>query len=326
MPSVSSPRRESRKRSRVGLRLVSVASLVVLAATACDNQRSPLEPTAPGTTSAGLAQEVRQQWSPYVGVQVTAEALDAYRDALALLAQSGQLKGVRVEIRKGSVVAGARVIKAIGSLGIELLGLIGNDFLFDQDIEGVIDRIFRRYPEIRYFQIGNEITSPPSGPTMTLERYMEVFQRIHAHVQTRYPGRAILLTQSTPGSGLLGPMELETMASLGLADLDPATVIVAINDYSPNSAVQYVGVLGSALRRHRVWVTESGLPNPDGHIAFVRDGYPLLRNYLRAERVYWFVMWGGDAGSDTEFSLIKNPGSFPDYWTSPLFRLLTGAD
>ncbi len=308
---------------------VALFLLVLFAATttACEDRRSPLAPTDPGLSNLRLAQEVAQQWSPYVGVQVTGEALDAYQDALALLLRSGQLKGVRVEISRGSLAAGARVIKAIGALGVELLGLISNEYLFDQDIERVIDRIFATYPEIRYFQVGNEITTilPTSGPTMSIERYMAVFQRIYDHVQTRYPGRAILLTQSTLGSGVYGPIELETMAALGLADMDPAKVIIAINDYDPQSAAQYVGLLGGTLRRHRVWVTESGVANADAHIGFVQGGYPLLRNYLRAERIYWFVMWGGDSGSDSEFSLIKNPGRYADYWTSPLFRLLTGS-
>ena len=49
----------------------------------------------------------------------------------------------------------------------------------------------------------------------------------------------------------------------------------------------------------------------------------LLRRYLRAERVYWYVLWGGDAGPDTDFSLIKSPASYPNYWKSPLLTLLT---
>ncbi len=327
-PPAPSQRRGPALRHRVGLlALVLVLVLVAFTSTACADRRSPLGPTDPGAVHPGLALEVRQQWSPYVGVQVTGEALDAYQDALARLARSGQLRGVRVEIRSGSLAAGARVIKAIGALGVDLLGLISNESLFDPDIERVIDRIFAAYPEIRYFQVGNEITTilPASGPTMTIERYMAVFHRIYDHVQARYPGRAVLLTQSTLGFGVYGPTELETMAALGLAEMDPATVIIAINDYAPQAATQYVGLLGGPLRRHRVWVTEAGVANADAHIGFVQRGYPLLRHYLRAERIYWFVMWGGDAGTDTDFSLIKNPGSYPDYWTSPLFELLTGA-
>jgi hypothetical protein len=289
-----------------------------------DSER--LTPIGPSDLSnPSIAQQVKRQWSPYVGVHVTGEALAAYRDALTRLVRSGQLKGARVEISKSHVAGGDHVIHALGALGVELLGLIGNEFLFEADIEGVIDRIFSWYPEIRYFQVGNEITTilPPSGPTMTIERYIEVFQRIYDHVQRRYPGRATLLTQSTLGSGLYGPEELERMAELGLARMDPGKVIVAINDYDPHEAGNYGGLLGGTLRRFRVWVTESGVASSDHHIPFVRDRYPLLRNYLRAERIYWYVLWGGDSGNDTEFSLIRNPARYPDYWTSPLFTMLT---
>ncbi len=65
------------------------------------------------------------------------------------------------------------------------------------------------------------------------------------------------------------------------------------------------------------------MKDPTLHIPWVQEKYPLLRDYLRAERIYWFVMWGGDGGPDTDFSLIKNPRAFPVYWTSPLFDLLT---
>jgi hypothetical protein len=312
--------------------LARTALVVALAvfATACDDtgRLGPLAPSGSGTPSAGSAQAVHQEWSPYVGVHVTGEATAAYRDALVRLLQSGRLRGARVEINKRSIDAGAPVIKGIGALGVELLGLIGNDFVFDHPIEATIDRIFSTYPEIRYFQIGNEITTilPSSGPTMAVEQYMEVFQRIYAHVQNRYPGRAVLLTQSTLGSGQYGPRELEAMAALGLADMNPERVILAINDYDPHQAILYAGLLGTTLRRFRVWVTESGVPTPEQHASFVQSGYPLLRNYLRAERIYWYVLWGGDSGSDAGFSLISNPARYPDYSTSPLFQILTGSN
>jgi hypothetical protein len=105
--------------------------------------------------------------------------------------------------------------------------------------------------------------------------------------------------------------------------MDPDKVIVAINAYDPDNVSQFSGLLGGPLRPFRVWVTESGRPDPDQHVSFVRDKYPLLRRFLRAERVYWYVMWGGDDGPDTGFSLIRFPTRYPNYWKSPLFELLT---
>jgi hypothetical protein len=285
---------------------------------ACDRLKSsPTAPSGPPT-----AEDVAVQWSPYVGVHVNAGALPAYQDALLALQRAGRVNGVRMEIRPNEL--GGPVIKAISRLGVEVLGLVSNEYLLDNNIEGTLDRILSDYPEIRHFQIGNEITTilPASGPQVTIEHYANLFQRAYTHVNTRYPGRAILVTQSALGSGLRGPSELETLATQALSHMDPDKVIVAINAYDPDNVSQYRGLLGGPLRSFRVWVTESGVANPEAHAQFVRDKYPLLRRYLRAERIYWYVMWGGDEGVDTDFSLIRSPFAYPSYWKSPLFNLL----
>jgi hypothetical protein len=281
-------------------------------------------PSQEGSVDPRLAADIGSKWSPYVGVHIDARALDAYRDALSSLQRAGRLSGLRVEINKNHQSAGDQTIAELGGLGLELLGLIGNEYLFAQDIEHEIDGILAAYPGIRYFQIGNEVTTilPKDGPTIGIDRYMEVFRRVYTHLQSRDPERAVLVTQSTLGSGLHGPAELEAMARLGLAAMDPERVIIAVNAYDPESASQYRGLLGGSLRRFRVWVTESGVADPALHISFVSSKYPLLRDYFRAERVYWYTMWGGDSGSQSDFSLIRNPMSYPNYWKSPLFELL----
>jgi hypothetical protein len=307
------------------LRRFLLVGLSLCALVACDEGRA-LRPTSPDGAAGGdpNAQAVTARWSPYVGVHVTGEALDAYRDALMALRRAGRLSGVRVELFPGHQ-ANDHAVRAIGSLGVELLALVSNEFLFDPHIEARIDGLFAAYPEVRHFQIGNEVTTilPPSGPTMTIEEYAAVFQRVYDHVTRRHPGRAVLLTQSSLGSGMRGPLELETHARLGLSQMDPARVIVAINAYDPEAVNQYRGLLGGTLRGFRVWVTESGVADPALHTAFVQERYPMLRNYLRAERIYWYVLWGGDSGPDTDFSLIKQPGHYPNYWKSPLFQVLT---
>jgi hypothetical protein len=287
---------------------------------------SPSEPSDPGSSPDGAVtlQQVAGQWSPYIHVHGDGEALLAYRDALSALQRAGRVQGVRMEIRRDEPVN--PVIRAVAAMGLEVLGLVSNDYLFEPDIEGVIDRIFSTYPEIRYFQIGNEITTilPPTGPTITIEQYAALFKRIYDYVQSRYPGRAILLTESALGSGLRGPTELETLTALALVHMDPDKVIIAVNAYDPDAVSRYRGLLTDSLRAFRVWVTESGIANSSLQAMFVRDRYPQLRQYLRAERVYWFVLWGADSGPDTNFSLIRYPSRYPDYWKSPLFDLLVG--
>ena len=302
--------------------VLAFAVLVVAIGAACQ-EPSPLSPVGPsGSVDPRLAADVGAKWSPYVGVHINAGALDAYRDALSSLRRAGRLNGLRVEISRSNQRSGDRTITELGGLGLDLLGLIGNEYLFDQNIEREIDNILAAYPEIRHFQIGNEVTTilPKSG--MSIEQYMAVFQRVYRHLQRNQPNRAVLVTQSTLGSGFYGPGELEVMANTGLADMDPEKVIIAVNAYNPDNVSQYRGILGGSLRRFRVWVTESGVSDPALHIAFVREKYPVLRDYFRAERVYWYTMWGGDSGSQSNFSLIKNPMSYPNYWKSPLFELL----
>ncbi len=311
------------------LRRVALFVLVSCAFAACQSgQRSPTGPDDPGTSGSSgtgqvTSQEVAGHWSPYVGVHGDGQALPAYRDALSGLQRAGRLEGVRMEIHRNEPVN--QVIKALGGMGLDVLGLVSNEYLFETDLEAAIDRIFGAYPEIRYFQIGNEVTTilPATGPTITIEQYAAVFQRVYDHVQARHPGRAVLLTQSALGSGLRGPTELETLTNLALARMDPDKVIVAVNAYDPDAVSQYRGLLSGALRAFRVWVTESGIASPSLQATYVRDRYPLLRLYLRAERVYWYVLWGGDSGPDMDFSLIRYPSRYPEYWKSPLFELLT---
>ncbi|MEE2638804.1 MAG: hypothetical protein VYE68_16400 [Acidobacteriota bacterium] len=289
---------------------------------ACERfeNRSPISPTDV-RADPGLGIEVLAQWSPYVGIHVAGQALETYREAVSILRAAGRLKGVRIEITRG-LSPGDPTLRAITATGVEVLGLISNEILRLPNIEDEIDHIFRAYPQIRHFQVGNEVTTNQGGTTITIQQYMTIFQRVYDHMLSSDPGRAILLTQSTLGSGLHGPTELEAMGHLGLSGLDPRHVIVAVNMYDLDHASQYLGLLGGALRGFRVWVTESGIRDPERHLSWVRDSYPRLRNLLRAERVYWYVMWGGDSGPDTDFSLVKNPSAYPNYWRSPLFELL----
>ncbi len=315
-------------------RFLSFFSLVLVYFLLACNDGVRLSPIAPdnfGVFDKNTVQDTLSKWSPYIGIHATGEAIDAYRDALLLLKQTGNLKGVRVGIVKEERIN--PVIKMIGSIGgIDMLGLIDNYYLINNpNLEQDIDQIFVTYPEIHYFQIGNEFTTIVSGnggPTVTIEQYMESLKRVYNHVQNRHPGRAVLLTQSTLGSGLYGPTELEKMANLGLVQMDPNKIIIAINSYEPRNTSQYVGILGGSLARFRVWVTESGVKDSSLHISYIQNNFGKnspMQNYLRAERIYWYVMWGGDSGSDTDFSLIKNPRNFPNYWKSPLFKLLTGS-
>jgi hypothetical protein len=68
---------------------------------------------------------------------------------------------------------------------------------------------------------------------------------------------------------------------------------------------------------------ETGVADQARHIMHVTDMYPRLQA-LGAERIYWYALWAGDTGVDSEFSLIKNPLT-PAFIASPLFAALTEA-
>ena len=270
--------------------------------------------TSPSDTSGQIP------WSPYIGIHASGEAYDAYQATLPLLRDKGNLNGVRVEIVKADGLNN-QVIKMIGSLGIEMVGLIENGYLFDPDIENQIDEIYAAYPEIEYFQVGNETTT---FTNMSIETYMTVLKRVYDHTQLNYPNKT-LITQSTYGTGDYGPKELEKMAKLGLREMSGQKLIIGLNVYSDYSLVQYSNMVRRYLSGYRVWVMETGSNIPFQHVQFVQNFYLQLRTSLRAERIYWYVMWGGDIDSDSGYGLITNVLN-PPLAFSPLFNVLVGQE
>jgi len=282
----------------------------------------PLNPTAPPKPDVST-------WSPYLGIHATGGAYRAYEETARMLIKAGKLKGVRVGIVKAEGFNN-HIIALLNSLGLELLGIVDNLYLFDPDIERRMDEIIAAYPYIKVLQIGNETTSilPKSGPTMTIEQYMPVLRRIYNHVTKNYPG-ITLVTQCPLGHGYSGSREIERMGELGLNEMSPQKLIIAINVYSPSAMSGYTGaVTHPVIRRFRIWVTETGSIYPDRHISYVQQYYPLFRNGFRAERIYWYVHWAGDDGGDTGASLIRlinGPNELPG-WYSPLFKALAGME
>jgi hypothetical protein len=71
----------------------------------------------------------------------------------------------------------------------------------------------------------------------------------------------------------------------------------------------------------RIWVTETGETDPVGEVSYVTITYPQLHDVLRADRIYWYALWAGDAGGDSDYSLIKN-ATQPPIAPGQLFQLL----
>src|SRR3989344_2462097 len=123
-------------------------------------------------------------WSPYIGIHASGEAHEAYQTVIPLLRDRGNMIGARVGISQNETPN--QTIKMIGSLGIELVGIIDNEYLLASDIEAKIDEIYAAYPEINYFQVGNEVTNPNIGSaTMSVVHYMVALRRVYDHTQSR---------------------------------------------------------------------------------------------------------------------------------------------
>lgn len=318
---------------------IRLATLLVATLILAGCKQRTFSPTMPSSENPGQpgqsdeAQDVLAKWSPYMVVHVTGEAFDAYRDLLPQMVAKGTLRGVRIGTGKNEAFDNYVVDMIRGIPGIDILFIVDNYYLFDNNIERVIDDALMKYPDIRYFQIGNETTTIVAGgggPDITIEEYMAQFNRAYDHVQAKHPGRAILVTQSTLGAGSYGAIELEKMYQLGLNRMSPEKVIIGINCYSPAAATQYAGVVSGSLRSFRIWVTETGDTDPNLHAGYVRTAYPEIRNTLRAERIYWYAAWAGDSweghpnSGDEGFGLIRQPGKFPDYLKMPLLKMLLG--
>lgn len=310
--------------------VISIFLLVFLAS--CNSQF--FSPSAPSLTSdSGLitvdTPEGQIGWSPYLVVHSDGGAVEGYLKALTLLKSRGMVRGVRVGLND----YGDTGIQMISQLGIEIVGIVPNESLFDLNSETMIDRYISAYPYIRVFQIGNEVTTINQThglAKMTIEQYMDVFRKIYNHIQSSNLS-VMLMTQSTFGSGFYGSNELKKMVELGLKPniLSPQRVIVGINVYSGDALNEYISTRNQYLDDpnqggYRVWVMETGSSNPAEQIAHVRSFYPRLASALGAERIYWYVLWGGDTGPDMGYSLILNPYDLNRMIYSSLFKVLAG--
>ncbi len=312
---------------------LSFFAIIVVLSVGCNSKF--FSPSAPSPMDSGGLKEIDTPvegiigWSPFIVVHADGGAVEGYQKALTLLKSRGMVRGVRVGL-SGYRDTG---IQMLSSLGIEMVGIVPNENLFDSNPEAMIDRYISAYPDIRTFQIGNEVTTinqTQGLPRMTIEQYMDVFIKIYNHVQSS-SSPVMLMTQSTFGSGFYGSNELKRMTELGLKPntLSPQRVIVGINVYSDDALNEYVSTRNQYLDDpkqggYRIWVMETGSSSPAQHISHVRSFYSRLASTLGAERIYWYALWAGDAGTDTGYSLILNPHDPNRMTYSPLFKALAG--
>jgi hypothetical protein len=250
-------------------------------------------------------------------IQADDAALAGYQQALPRLVAHGAIRGARIGLFADG--RSAPTVRLVTSFGIEVVGIIDNADLFQSDVTAAFDQYASTYPQVRVFQVGNEVTTSTS---MSFDRYLDVLGRIYTHVRDRYPN-ITLLSQATFGAGIDGAGELATMAPwVAAIGASPQRLIIGINVYTEKARNAYAATLADHLAAYRIWVTETGVADPNQQVAYVNTIYPTLRTSLRADRIYWYALWAGDAGGDSAFSLIHGPTT-PAIVPGPLFQLLT---
>ena len=271
------------------------------------------------TAPSPLWRKLLPAWSPYLVIQSDDGALAGYRDALTRLTSRGALAGARLGLSADG--RSAPTVNLVASFGLDIVGIVDNADLFAPDVEGTFDRYRAAYPQVKTFQIGNEITTLPSMP-MTIDQYIDVFVRVYAHVVSLYPD-VTLVSQATFGAGKGGSEDLAAEATAFSArGVSGARIVLGINVYTETALAAYALVMPTIPRSYRIWVTETGETDPASEVSYVTTTYPQLQDVLRADRIYWYALWAGQSGGDSDYSLIKNATS-PPIAPGPLFQLLT---
>ena len=286
------------------------------------NPAAPTEIVSDGSGSDGSeipsvsASPAVVQWSPYLHVHATCEALPAYEQVMTALKSRGRLLGIRT----GIDFSGATCVVDLASrLGLEVLGIIGNDDLLNPDLEDTLRMIYMSYPSVNYIQIGNEVTlaGDVNRQPMSNKQYFDIFKRAYRYTVENYPNK-VLTTQAFYTGGY---KDLEQLIKWGLLDgTDRRHLIITMNIYNKMDA----GRFGNVVRNlnYERWVTESGVKDQSKHIKYVEDVYPTIKAQTGAGRIYFYTLWGGDDPPDTEFGLVRGVLT-GNLFRSPLYDLLT---
>ncbi len=287
----------------------------------CNVFHSPTSPSGNGTS--GLP-----GWHPCVIVQNpgfrSSPEFIQQMDAVRRLHAAGAMNWIRLG---GLNVHGDGKDYAVEakSMGLNVFGIVTQQDLESVGWERAFDQMVRMYPEVDMWEIAGEITntSVNAGP-LTPEYYIPKFRSLVEYAKSNYPNLR-LVSAPTEGNAS-GPTQFQRFMELGLANID---AVIAVNIYTDNALQEYASVFdrhASELASRRIWVTESGsgfLGGENQQIGWVEREYQQINNTVRPEMICWYVMWAGNVGGDSDFSLLKNLTA-SGYTTTPLFKKLTG--
>src|SRR5262249_23572135 len=158
------------------------------------------------------------------------------RSALTSMTNKGAVSGVRIGLQANG--AAAPTVALAASFGLDIVGIMDDADLGGPDVEGAFDRYRATDPQVKTFQIGNEVTTYAAAP-MTIDQYLDVFQRIYARVVSLYPD-VTLVSAATFGSGTSGSVDLRAEAAGFLArGISGSRVVLGLNVYTETALAAY---------------------------------------------------------------------------------------
>jgi hypothetical protein len=258
------------------------------------------------------------EWSPYLGVHPFGSCAEDQLPYLETLMDRGALRGVRIDLNNRDAECFARWVTAQGG---DVLAIFSNEHLRSPNVWDVLKEQMARNPDIRYWEIGNEIDV---FTNITVAEYLPVFLDLHRRAGEEFPDRVVI--PQAPCGGCQGAAHVREMMDGGLLSLahQGRLPVVSVHYYSLHST--YLGDIKTQIERlppsTQVWVTETGIPDVGRHVEHVRTEYPRIRSMVRATRIYWYVF-----AECSELSLVQglaSPCAVSPPQPSPLYMLLTG--
>lgn len=303
-------------------------AVLLLMLTACSSDTSP---TAPGLDTNDPVVALWDGWGHCMGIHVPGGTPETVQiEIMTQLAAAGRINSVRL----GANLAGhgRAYHDAANGLGLTVMGVIGSwDLDINSDWAMIFSQIQSIYPGVTVWNIANEISNAGvnSGSSIDVDTFWPKFLEIYNYTQDNHPNIHIT-NPPTFGSGTIGAEVLQEFFEKGMLDLD---VDIAINLYSIATFSAYQRLFqnpkyANKLARKKIWIAETGIPDPARHADWVQTMYPKMGSVFGSEAICWYVLWGGNNNpepNDNEFGLIDQiNGQTGEYTTRPFLDRLLG--
>lgn len=264
------PRSAGRRRA-----LLTLAGAAVTLALQADARR-------PGRSAPGPASLVADPAAPFAPLSMNVHPLEGRRGDLQREALRA-LGTVWIRVTLG-LATQINATRAYASAAPNLLGLVSDFHLRRveaRDWPGLVEATLRRYPEVRRAELLNE---PAEFYGLSPASYVRDFLRPGFElIRERFPGMSVVAAAPI-GSRRKGLDYFRRMTDAG-ADrfCDERAVHVYFED--DRALADYAAATGRPIV-----VTETGIGAAGQHVRWYTEVIPVIRQALRAELVFWYVM------------------------------------